>query len=82
VDTELRRQVLDIARYQSHPDCKTLVCFVHDPEGKIANPAGLEGDLSKTVDEFVVEAIIAPKHSAAGGHAVRCYVLCEESATA
>lgn len=33
---------LDTKKYQTHPDCKTLVCFVYDPERKIINPRGLE----------------------------------------
>lgn len=44
---EVGRQLIeDIARYQTHPDCKALVCFVYDPEGLIANPRGLESDLT------------------------------------
>lgn len=37
----------DIARYEHHPDCKALVCFVYDPEGYVANPRGVEHDLSR-----------------------------------
>lgn len=51
----------DIARYQSHPSCKTLVCFVYDPEGRVANPRGLENDLNRTEDDLVVKVIIVPK---------------------
>ncbi|MBI4320054.1 MAG: hypothetical protein HY675_16305 [Chloroflexi bacterium] len=25
---------VDIAKYGRHPDCKTLVCFVYDPENR------------------------------------------------
>lgn len=39
--------IIDIQKYQAHPDCKTLVCFVYDPEGWISNPRGLENDLNK-----------------------------------
>lgn len=53
--------LIDIARYQSHPDCETLICFVYDPEGKIANPAGVEGDLEKASNIIKVKVIIAPK---------------------
>ncbi len=43
---ELGEQLLiDIGRYAAHPDCKTLVCFVYDPEGLVVNPAGLKADL-------------------------------------
>lgn len=38
--------IVDAARYKEHPDCRTLVCFVYDPEGVIRNPRGVEKDLS------------------------------------
>lgn len=43
--------IIDIARYQTHPDCDLLICFVYDPEGRIGNPRGLESDLSKLGNE-------------------------------
>jgi len=51
----------DIARYKRHPECNMLVCFVYDPEGRVANPAGIEKDLSSEQDGFNVRVIIAPK---------------------
>ncbi len=61
-DKELGKQlIIDIARYQAHPDCRTLVCFVYDPEGRIANPAGLERDLSTLTDRIEVRVIVAPR---------------------
>lgn len=45
----------DIHRYQSHPNCDALICFVYDPEGRIANPRGLENDLRKNTKELIVE---------------------------
>lgn len=54
--------IIDIARYQSHEDCKTLICFVYDPENRIANPAGLENDLSRQTDGFNVKVLICPKN--------------------
>ena len=51
----------DIARYKHHPDCNTLICFVYDPEGFIANPAGLAKDLSTEENGFSVKVIIVPK---------------------
>ena len=53
--------LVDIARYKAHPDCKCLLCFAYDPEGRIGNPAGLETDLSKDEDGFIVRVIIGPK---------------------
>ena len=53
--------LIDIQRYQQHPDCKTLTCFVYDPDGLIRNPDGLESDLSKEQDGLTVTAIIPPR---------------------
>jgi hypothetical protein len=53
--------IVDIARYHSHPDCKHLICFAYDPEGRIANPVGIENDLSKKVDNINVSVFINPK---------------------
>jgi hypothetical protein len=53
--------IIDIRRYQSHPDCKTLFCFVYDPEARIANPVGIESDLSKTYNDLDVIVRIEPK---------------------
>lgn len=49
----------DIDRYQAHPDCKLLVCFVYDPEGLIPNPRGIESDLSRD-DPLRVRVLIRP----------------------
>jgi hypothetical protein len=53
--------IIDIQKYRTHPDCKSLICFVYDPEGKIANPKALETDLSKSENDFKVTVIIEPK---------------------
>lgn len=53
--------IIDIARYQSHPDCKLLYCFVYDPDGYIRNPRGIENDLSGTYDGLTVKVFIAPR---------------------
>jgi hypothetical protein len=45
--------LIDIVRYQSHPDCKNLICFVYDPEGRIGNPKGLENDLNNLSSERI-----------------------------
>lgn len=51
----------DILRYQSHQDCKTLVCFVYDPTGKCNNPTALENDLTKDHGNLNVVVIVRPK---------------------
>jgi hypothetical protein len=54
--------ILDIARYKSHADCKTLVCFVYDPDREIRNPIALEGDLAKGSDsELPVRVFVCPQ---------------------
>ena len=53
--------IIDRARYEVHPDCKALVCFVYDPDGKIANPRGIERDLEMTSSSMKVRVIIAPR---------------------
>jgi hypothetical protein len=59
---ELGSQLIeDISRYQSHPDCETLVCFAYDPDGWIANPVGIENDLRESGKDFKVEVIIRPR---------------------
>jgi hypothetical protein len=53
--------IIDIKRYRSHPDCKSLICFVYDPEGRIANPRGIENDLTGEHEGVHVKVIIAPR---------------------
>lgn len=62
-DKEVGEQlIIDIGTYQAHPDCKTLICFVYDPEGRIGNPVGLESDLNKLSNgNLTVKTLIIPK---------------------
>jgi hypothetical protein len=50
--------IVDIKRYQSHPDCRRLICFVYDPLGNLKNPAGLETDLSGIHEKLEVKVIV------------------------
>lgn len=60
-DKELGDQlIIDVDRYRSHPNCKKLICFVYDPEGRIGNPDGLTNDLNDQHKGFA-EIIIEPK---------------------
>lgn len=52
--------IIDMKRYQAHPDCKTLVCFVYDPDGHIKNPIALENDLSGKQDNINVHLVVVP----------------------
>ena len=61
-DKELGEQlIIDIAKYQSHPNCKCLYCFVYDPEGIIRNPRGMEKDLEELGKGFPVKVFIRPE---------------------
>jgi hypothetical protein len=53
--------LVDIAKYKTHPMCRTLVCFVYDPEGRVSNPRGVENDLNDSDSEINVKVIIVPK---------------------
>ncbi len=43
--------LIDIAHYREHPACKTLVCFIYDPEERIRNPQGFKADLERQSSE-------------------------------
>lgn len=53
--------IVDIARYKEHPGCKTLVCFVYDPDGWIGNPVALKKDLEKRSEAPLVKVLIFPE---------------------
>lgn len=54
--------IVDVARYRGHPNCKTLVCFIYDPDSHIQNPEGLKNDLEKSTDgQLIIKVIIEPK---------------------
>lgn len=50
--------IIDIDKYKSHSDCKTLICFVYDPDSLISNPKGLENDLTKQSDGLNIITLI------------------------
>lgn len=51
--------IIDVDRYKTHPDCRKLICFVYDPEGRIGNPEGLVRDLNSQHEGFV-DVIVEP----------------------
>ncbi len=58
-DKEIGTQLADdVMRYRSHPDCRTLMCFVYDPDEQIQNPKGLEHDLGQSFGELEVRLYI------------------------
>jgi len=52
--------IIDIKKYETHPDCRRLFCFVYDPEGRIANPRGIENDLNRDDAGLPVKVLITP----------------------
>jgi hypothetical protein len=62
-DKELGKQLIeDKARYKAHPDCKRLICFTYDPDGRVVNPKGIQNDLNQDQEDFVVEVVIKPSY--------------------
>ncbi len=62
-DKDLGKQLIeDKAKYKAHPDCKRLICFTYDPEGRITNPKGIQNDLNQEDEDFIVEIIIKPDY--------------------
>lgn len=53
--------IIDIEHYKQRPDCKSLLCFVYDPEHRLRNPRGLENDLTKQHGSLGVTVIVRPK---------------------
>lgn len=63
-DKTLGEQLIKaIVRYQHHPDCEFLYCFVYDPKMRLRNPTGLERDLTKKHDGLPVKVFIVPKRA-------------------
>jgi hypothetical protein len=59
---ELADQVAaDSSHYAARDNCRTLFCFIYDPEGRIGSPKRLEADLTSASDRYAVEVLVAPK---------------------
>jgi len=52
--------IVEAQRYQSHPNFGHLICLVYDPEGCVANPRGIENDLSGEVSGVPISVFIRP----------------------
>lgn len=53
--------IIDITKYSEYPNCRSLYCFVYDPDYCISNPKGLENDLNnKSTDSFKVKVFVRP----------------------
>lgn len=61
-EKELKNQLAeDKEHYKSHSDCKSLVCYIYDPNFIISNPSGFENDLSSQTGDLPTEVVISPK---------------------
>ena len=45
--------IIDIEKYQAHPNCKKIYCFVYDPDMILRNPAAIKNDLEKKHEGIV-----------------------------
>lgn len=53
--------IIDIARYQSHPNCKILICFIYDPKNILNNAQGLVNDIGNQSNRnFIAKVIVCP----------------------
>jgi hypothetical protein len=52
--------IVDKEHYRQHPDCKTLVCFVYDPDQRLTNPDALERDLADDEARLMTRVVVAP----------------------
>jgi hypothetical protein len=55
--------IVDRNRYENHPDCEQLVCFVYDPDGRIGNPVAIASDLESTTSDLPIRVMIYPTHN-------------------
>lgn len=60
-DKEIGEELaVDIIRYQNHPDCKYLLCFVYDPDDILENSEGLIRDLNEFGnDKMTVRVVVS-----------------------
>lgn len=52
--------IIDIKKYQAHPNCKTLYCLIYDPNSFVKNPVAIENDLSGKHDNLTVKVFVVP----------------------
>ncbi|WP_294472006.1 hypothetical protein [uncultured Ruminococcus sp.] len=51
--------IIDIEKYQVHPTCKKIYCFVYDPDMILRNPAAIKNDVEKMHEGLVIAFIKA-----------------------
>lgn len=53
--------IVDKEQYRQSPNCRTLVCFVYDPELRLPNPPAIERDLSGDDGTLLTLVVVAPQ---------------------
>lgn len=53
--------IVDKAQYRVNDDCGTLICFVYDPELRLANPSAIESDLSEEGSAPRTVVVVSPR---------------------
>lgn len=55
--------IIDITKYKGHKNCKTLICFIYDPDNIIRNRGGFIKDLeSMPTEDIKVKIIVKPEY--------------------
>jgi hypothetical protein len=50
--------LIDTEAYQAHPDVRRMVFVIYDLAGTISNPAGMESQMSRTVDGYPRDVLV------------------------
>jgi hypothetical protein len=63
VPTKVLRERIaeDLRHHAEDKECRSVFCFVYDPEGRIGNPRRLEADFTREEKGVSVEVLVAPK---------------------
>lgn len=51
--------IIDLARYQEHPNCRILNCFIYDPDNYLRNARGLERDIENMSTQKLIVKVFA-----------------------
>ena len=57
----IEQLTIDKAQYSNHPDCRSLICFVYDPDHRLQNTAAIENDLSDEIGGLRTLVVVSPK---------------------
>jgi hypothetical protein len=52
--------IIDIERYQTHPNCKHLIFLIYDPKGILSDPNHIKRDLESKSRSMGITVVISP----------------------